>query len=246
MNPAARRILGAALVAWLSLAAVDAQAQEGCTPVPEQVATNVDQSTMSVTTTCDDSGIRRYVLRARNKDGAELQEMIVEAADEAPNGSAGLLDVDGDGHHEVEVRGMCGAGPNCMGDLYRVNRKTGELQHFFSGGYSDLSMIDGYLVEAGRASCCSWEYHAYRLDDRAEVRGYDNMDLMVEVGADLSSDDENAPARCKFSQRRGDDWTVIAPPAKQWLALCNLYGETYHLVTPREAREAEKSAAAQE
>ena len=36
-------------------------------------------------------------------------------------GHADLVDLDQDGMHEVEVRGMCGAGPNCEGDVYRID-----------------------------------------------------------------------------------------------------------------------------
>lgn len=245
MMPTAR-LFSIALATLLSLVIADANAEDGCVPVPEQAATNADQSTISLATTCDPSGARRYILRARAQ-GGEMQELVVEPdTDDPSRGSAELVDVDSDGHHEIEVRGMCGAGPNCLGDLYRLNRRTGKLQQFLSGGYASLLVIDGHLVESGRASCCSWEYHAYKLDNRDEVRGYENMELMVQVGADLSSDDEDAPARCTFSRRMGGDWVVVPPPGRQWLSLCDVYGDDYHLVTPQEAREAEQSAAAQE
>ncbi|RYE77090.1 MAG: hypothetical protein EOO80_11530 [Oxalobacteraceae bacterium] len=235
------------MAALLMLANTEPKAQEACALGPEKSAVNPDGSTLSVTTTCDESGARRYLLRTHQGSSSRAQEMLVDSElTDAPTGGASLVDIDGDGYHEVEVRGMCGAGPNCMGDLYRVNRRTGKLQQFFSGGYAELMMIDGYLVESGRASCCSWEYHAYKLDDRDEVRGYENMDLMVEVGADLSSDEPDPPIRCSFSRPGGDGRTVVPPPGKPWLSLCTVYGDTYHVVTPQEAREAERAASEQE
>ncbi|HYM86882.1 MAG TPA: hypothetical protein VET30_09115, partial [Pseudoxanthomonas sp.] len=135
------RLFSVVLATLLSLGIADANAEDGCVPVPEQIAANADHSTISVATTCDPSGTRRYLLRTRTQGGA-TQELLVEPdTDDPSRGSAGLVDVDGDGHHEVEVRGMCGAGPNCLGDLYRLNRRTGKLQQFFSGGYASLLVI---------------------------------------------------------------------------------------------------------
>ena len=239
------RILSIVAAACLMLCAPLVRADEHCEPVAEQSVKNADESTLSVATTCGDNGYRQYRLRARAKDGNGDQKILEVESEYTPMGSASLIDIDGDGYHEVEVRGMCGAGPNCEGELYRIDRKTGKLELFFSGGYSALSVIDGYLVEAGRASCCSWEYHAYRLRGRTGVLGYDNMDFMVEVGADLDSDDEDSPARCTFSRTRGGIREVIRPPGRKWLQLCTLYGD-YHLTTPKEARVAEIADRAQE
>lgn len=234
-----------AAVASLLLCASCAHADEYCEPVAEQTAENADQSTLSVATVCEKAGIRSYLLGSRTKDG-RLDRKIVEVESEyAPTGNARLVDMDGDGNHEVEVRGMCGAGPNCEGELYRINRDSGRLELFFSGGYSDLSVIDGHLVEAGRASCCAWEYHAYRLQGRTGLLDYNNMDFMVEVGANLDSEDENAPPRCTFTRTRDGAREVMRPPGRQWLRLCELYGD-YHLTTPEEARAAETANRAQE
>ncbi len=222
-----------------------ANADESCAPVAERTEKNADGSALSVSTACDASGMRIYTLRAALQDGRSDRMMLQVESDTTPFGSAQLIDIDGDGHHEVEVRGSCGAGPNCEGDLYRIDRKTGKLRQWFSGGYSDLSVIDGHLLEAGRASCCAWEYHAYRLDTDEGALEYDSMDLMVTVGADLSSDSENAPARCTFIRPEADNHPVVMPPNPQWLSLCELYGE-YHLVTPNEARAAERAQRAQE
>ena len=229
----------------LLLFAPQVRADENCEPVAEQVATNTDQSTLSVATVCDKEGIRSYLMRARTKDGRTDQKTVEVETEYTTMGSASLVDIDGDGYHEVEVRGMCGAGPNCEGELYRIDRSTGKLQLFFSGGYSDLSVIDGYLVEAGRASCCSWEYHAYRLHGRTGTLDYVNMVFLVVVGADLDSDEENAPARCTFSRSIKGARQVMRPPGREWLQLCELYGD-YRLTTPEEASAAEAAVRAQE
>ena len=239
------RIFAAVAIASLVLCAPQVHADENCEPVAEQVATNADKSTLSVATACEKPGIRSYLLSARGSDGRSDRKTVEVESEYTPMGSASLVDIDGDGYHEVEVRGMCGAGPNCEGELYRIDRSTGKLELFFSGGYSDLSVIDGYLVEAGRASCCSWEYHAYRLHGRTGTLDYDNMDFMVEVGADLDSEDENAPTRCTFSRSVDGARQVMRPPGVEWLRLCELYGD-YRLTTPEETRAAEAADRTQE
>ncbi|MDR6842952.1 hypothetical protein [Pseudoxanthomonas sacheonensis] len=242
---ASARVVAALAVLALLIFAPQVRADENCEPVAEQMATNADQSTLSVATVCDKEGIRSYRMRAGTKDGRIDQKTVEVETEYTTMGSASLVDIDGDGYHEVEVRGMCGAGPNCEGQLYRIDRSSGKLELFFSGGYSDLSVIDGYLVEAGRASCCSWEYHAYRLHGSTGTLDYDNMDFMVEVGADLDSEEENAPARCTFSRSIEGARQVMRPPGREWLQLCELYGD-YRLTTPEEASAAEAAGSAQE
>lgn len=161
----------------------------------------------------------------------------VEASDmdDNPSGYAGFVDIDNDGYFEVEVRGMCGAGPNCLGDLYRLDRATGTVQHFFSGGYADLYVLDGHLVEAGRASCCAWEFHAWRMDGPTRLRSYDNMDLMITVEANGNESGDAENIRCTFSRQRDGQWQVVRPPNAKWHRICAHYGEPYHIVTPAEA-----------
>lgn len=239
------RVVAAGTLALSMLYAASARADENCEPVAEQSARNPDQSMLSVATVCDKPGSRIYVMRATAKDGRTQEKRVEVESEDTPMGSASLVDIDSDGYHEVEVRGMCGAGPNCEGEIYRINRESGQVELFFSGGYSELLVIDGYLVESGRASCCSWEYHAYRLQGRAATLDYDDMDFMVEIGADLDSEQENAPARCTFSRTANGARQAMRPPGREWLQLCEVYGD-YHLTTPEEARAAEAAASAQE
>ena len=244
MNPFVRIVVVGALASSM-LCAPCASAGENCEPAAEQSARNPDQSKLSVATVCEKPGFRTYVMRATAKDGRTQEKRVEVESEYAPTGSASLIDIDRDGFHEIEVRGMCGAGPNCEGEIYRANRDNGRIELFFSGGYSELLVIDGYLVESGRASCCSWEYHAYRLQGRSAPLNYDNMDFMVEIGADLDSEQENAPARCTFSRTADGARQVMRPPGREWLQLCEVYGD-YRLTTPEQARAAEAAASAQE
>lgn len=217
----------------------------------EQVVTQADGSRLRLAVRCDAAGAdgtvspARYEVAIAAPGGSRFQPALTLGTDamEEPLRDVDLVDIDQDGFFEVETRGMCGAGPNCLGDLYRRDPATGKLFHFFSGGYADLRVVDGHLVESGRASCCAWEYHAWPLGGPPRLRDYDNMTLMITIGADIASEDEDAPARCTFSQRNGDNWQVVAPPGAAWLALCEAYGDGYHLVTPEEARAAEAAAA---
>lgn len=159
-----------------------------------------------------------------------------EGADGEPLRGADLVDIDQDGIHEVEVRGPCGAGPNCLGALYRLDPASGRIGLFFSGGYAELQVIDGHLVEAGRASCCSWEFHAGRLDGRPHVLDGGNMDLLATVGMAPGAEDGGESLACAFERRDGDHWTPVAPPGEAWLRLCAWYDAPYHVVTPDQAR----------
>lgn len=243
------------LLAWLlalnALSPLAAHADE-CRPRQEQ-AVNRDGSRLRLSTLCprtdagEDDGVASFEVAYAAAGESRFREPLAIGPDGIgePPAHVRFLDLEQDGFFEVEARGTCGAGPNCLGDVYRLDPVRGHLHHFFSGGYADLQVIDGHLVEGGRASCCSWEYHAWRIDADPRLRDYDNMDLMVTVGADPGSDD-GAPARCAFNRRSGDNWQVVAPPGATWLSLCRTYSDDFHLVTPEEARATETANAQEE
>lgn len=185
----------------------------------------------------DDAGFVRVLVdyaAPGSEDFVRRLDLVADAEGEPLRG-ANLFDIDQDGFHEVEVRGLCGAGPNCIGELYRLDPASGTLRLFFSGGYADLWVMDGHLVEAGRASCCSWEFHAWRLDGRPEVLDMGNMDLLASVGLAPDAVDDTAPLACAFERRDGQRWTPVAPPNEAWLRLCAWYDAPYHVVLPDQA-----------
>ena len=153
-----------------------------CEPVDPVRAENRDGSVLTVRTECPTLELRHYVAVLTCDAGRICDRLQVEQ-EAASNrmGHADLVDLDQDGMHEVEVRGMCGAGPNCEGDVYRIDPATRTLQHFFSGGYYELQFIDGWLVQAGRSSCCSWNYLMWKLDAvRSLPLGDGNQDLQAQ------------------------------------------------------------------
>lgn len=205
-----------------------------CEPADPVRAENRDGSVLTVQTECASPELRRYVATLTCDGGrtcdrqAYTQEVVYNSM-----GHADLIDVDQDGMHEVEVRGMCGAGPNCEGNVYRIDPATRTLQPFFSGGYYELQVIDGWLVEAGRSSCCSWEFHLWKLDlPRPLPLEYDNMDLMVQVGASGDDDGNVAGVECTFTRQSGDNSRVVAPPSRALEKICEHYGEPYDLTPP--------------
>lgn len=226
------------LAGWLLWQVTPAAGQEACNAAPEVGTKNLDQSTLWLRTECPDPQTRAYVIELSAPGGGRRDRLVVEQeVEEAPWGHASIVDIDGDGMHEVEVRGSCGAGPNCIGDLYRIDRQNLRIHHFFSGGYADLQVIDGHLVESGRASCCSWEFHGWRLDDSSALLSYDNMDLMASVSASGDEDGRVAAVDCAFSRRNGDNWETVPPPSPAWLQICEHYGEAYRLTTPEQDRQ---------
>lgn len=229
------------LVLVLLVVSMPSLAQDAvCEPVPQRGVKNADQSTLWLRTECPRPGIRAHVIELSCPGGKPCDRRVLEQEVEStPMGHAGVVDIDGDGMHEIEVRGMCGAGPNCEGDLYRIDRGGQKLYHFFSGGYADLQVIDGYLVESGRASCCAWEFHGWRLHDEPALLDYDNMDLMADVSASGGEDGEIAAVECSFSVRNGDNWRPVPPPSPEWLRICEHYGEPYRVTMPEPTRAAD-------
>lgn len=213
-----------------------AHAQEpACEPVDIARVRNVDGTLISVHVECPDASRRMHVLQLLCGDGTACDTVrIAQDVADTPSGHASVVDLDHDGLHEVEVRGMCGAGPNCEGDLYRVDAAARRWQHLFTGGYADLQVIDGWLVEGGRASCCAWEFHAWRLDSKATLPlGYDTMELMVRVDAVPDGEEGNVRhVACTFLRPSGDNAQTVAPPSSALERLCEHYGEPYRLTPP--------------
>ena len=205
-----------------------------CEPGEPARAQNRDGSLLTVQTECASPELRRYVATltceaGRVCDRLELTREVLYNS----MGHVDLVDLDQDGMHEVEVRGMCGAGPNCEGDVYRIDPATRRFRHFFTGGYYELQVIDGWLVESGRSSCCSWEFHLWKLDAPHDLPlNYDTMDLMVQVGASGDEDGTVTGVTCTFSRQTGDNSVVVAPPSPPLEAICRHYGEAYNLTSP--------------
>ena len=207
-----------------------------CEPVDPVRAENRD-GVLTVRTECPTLELRHYVAVLTCDAGRICDRLQVEQ-EAASNrmGHADLVDLDQDGMHEVEVRGMCGAGPNCEGDVYRIDPATRTLQHFFSGGYYELQFIDGWLVQAGRSSCCSWNYLMWKLDAvRSLPLGDGNQDLRAQVDGSGATYDEDGrgDAQCTFLQESGDNRVVVAPPSPGLEdMICRHYGEAYRLTPP--------------
>ncbi|WP_058835414.1 hypothetical protein [Luteimonas abyssi] len=213
-------------------AAADINPAMGCGQM-EEIA-NRDGSRLRLHVTCGPSGeIRTRVTRAAPGDDAFH---LVLDDPQAESDSAGTLvrrvaftDVDEDGFHDVEVIGTCGAGPNCLATIYRLEPSSGRFYTFFSGGYADLWIMDGHVVEAGRASCCAWEYHAWPIQPGPPLRVSDRMAFRAVV----SVDGEHDGVDCRFLQRMPDgEEALMLPPDDAWLKICEHYGDAYRLADP--------------
>lgn len=213
-------------------AQVDAEAGDGdCAPRPVEQVRNRDGSVLSLATECPTPDLRRHVVTLDCADGRRCDRLTLEQPGEyAPTGGARIIDLGDDSMHAVEVSGSCGAGPNCEGDVYAVDPDAGKLVHLFSGCYSELFARDGWLVESGRASCCAWEYHLWKLegDHALPIGGYEGMDLMVKVGAIM----DEAGFDCVFLRGNGDNRHSVAPPSPGLESLCERYGGDYRLRPP--------------
>ncbi len=132
-----------------------------------------------------------------------------------------LNEHDGQGYVQLDVLEFCGAGPNCVHDLYRFDPHDRTLYHYFSGGYSELYYFDGYLVEAGRASCCSWELHAYKV--RRVGRREQVSERFFVIPIRIGEDEGKRRGDCRFFEYVGKDGAetrAVKPPNEKWLDFC--------------------------
>lgn len=199
--------------------------------VDTSTARNADGSEMLLAVGhCDGDSTRTISVHYRGSALEPYRRVLDIGQDtaEAPLGGAALLDVDGDGEHEMELRGMCGAGPNCEGSIYRLNRDRADMFLFFSGGYARLAYIDGHLVESGRSSCCSWEHHVFRPHSAFEPVEESEMEYRVIVGMSIRADADD-DTTCTFLDRQG---RIVLPQSQDLLQLCEIYGADYVLAQP--------------
>ncbi|MCD9033770.1 hypothetical protein LDO32_18825 [Luteimonas sp. Y-2-2-4F] len=221
-------------LALLALAAspVAAADRAGCDRVEVEDIANRDGSRLRLERHggCDEASVRAVVRYA--PPGSDAFAVALEAPSpdpQEPVRAVRFIDLDADGVHEVEAIGSCGAGPNCAGAVYRLDRPAGVFRPFFEGGYAELTMIDGHVVEAGRASCCAWEYHAWPVEPGPPPRASGSMAFRVVVGETGREDG----ADCAFLHPDGDGGErTMLPPGEAWLRICELYGPDYRLAAP--------------
>ncbi len=230
-RPPASRLARALAAAPLLLAAGLATA--GCETTRLEKA-NADRSRIRVLQTECASGATRSIqvqLRApRAQRWATLLERT-QALQDSPTGGARLRDVDHDGVFEYEEIGMCGAGPNCEGHVYKVARDRRGMYLLFHGGYADFELVGGFYVESGRASCCSWEHRVYRKP--AGERAIDKSDFAYRVSLGSPDAGDAAGAACLISARQPDGhWVSAALPERRLLKLCEVYGTDYVINPP--------------
>ena len=146
----------------------------------------------------------------------------------APLVGAQIMDWDRDGEHEIQVFDFCGAGPNCASTIYRIDKKKRALSRFFKSSGSDVELIDGYLVESARDTCCSWIFTAHKfVRPRQWVNPKASFSVLVKGG-----DKESAPSTCTFSIDAPDGRQTINPPSKAFLKYCDEYGNGYVVTKP--------------
>jgi hypothetical protein len=123
----------------------------------------------------------------------------------------------------IEVTGSCG-NKVCEKLIYRFNEAKMGYRLFFRGAYSSVSVLNGYLIEAGSSGCCAFEYHAYKIpEDRFPISGAPQ----IIVGVSNISEGASADAvDCAFTDAEG---RKVVPPHPDWLELCRVYGESYRL-----------------
>lgn len=205
--------------------------------VDRQIERNRDGSRLELRKrSCDGSPQMSATLWYRRKAGAPARELMrYESINTPGTWAASLVDFDRDGWFDVRKGGECGAGPNCAGEIHRFDPQRRALYLMHAGGWAELSFDGEYLVESGRASCCAWEYHVYRVRHPRRPVFAANPDFIILAGS-FGGGDEQERTRCRFSREVGGEYRVIAPPARRWLDYCSLYGDDYEVETPGAGR----------
>jgi len=228
------RILWCALLVWPALVC----ANEPACRAGVVDASQPDGARLRIRTVCVEDGQAVIEFLAATPGSAAftpVAETMAALDEEEPPSSAYFDDLNKDGYQEIVARGMCGAGPNCLGAVYRWDRGSATLRRFINSGWADLSFVDGYLVTAGRASCCAWEFSAYRWGRDA---GYDDdaeRELSVEVATEYAQESgEPDTVRCTFSRKAEGEWHVVPPPSRAWLKFCETYDQPYYVEGPED------------
>lgn len=194
---------------------------------------NKDGSLLKIVEKSDQTDRHISIYFSQNRKSKPKKVLTLEQyIDDAPSGGAGFFDIDNDGFYEIEVQGMCG-GANCEGTIYKLDRKSGSLYEFFSGGYYEIFVLEDYLIESGRNGCCGWEYHAYKIEENNQkLLVGDNMAMMISVNVEGDGKGNIKNVSCSFGKSVGGEFELINPPSKKWLKLCENYGKKYELVRP--------------
>lgn len=227
-------MLCALLVAVTPAFAKEPPADAGECSVDKQVEHNRDGSQLELRKrSCDGSDQMSAEVWFRAKPGAKTRELMrYESANRPGTWAANLVDFDHDGWFDFRKGGECGAGPNCEGEIHRFDPKRRALYLMHAGGWAEVSFDGEYLVESGRASCCAWEYHVYRVLNRQRPVFGPRPDFIILAGSDFARDADDERTRCRFSREVGGEYRTIAPPAKRWLNYCSLYGDDYVVEPP--------------
>lgn len=208
-----------------------AQAEQ-CT-ISRAKVVNKDGSSLHLKVTyCLDQDVRTAKIhyQAAPKQAKTLVLSFKQRISVTPFGDAKFVDLDGDGVYEVEKSEGCG-NVNCDGDIYKLAADRLSMFHYFSGAYFELTPVGDFLVEAGRASCCSWEYHVYPTIAKQYPIKWANRLYEISIAGESSSGGDKP--ECTFRGKVRGRWQVINPPSKKLLKFCANYGPDYTLVHPQ-------------
>ena len=167
----------------------------------------------------------------RAEPGGDMVEIgrFEQVLNTAPLVGAQIIDWDRDSEHEIQVFDFCGAGPNCASTIYRIDKKKRALSRLFKSSGSDVELIDSYLVESARDTCCSWIFTAHKfVRSKQWVDPKTSFSVLVKGG-----DKESDPSTCTFYIDAADGHqTIINPPSKAFLKICDHYFNGYVVTQP--------------
>lgn len=189
---------------------------------------NIDGSIIIIKSTDCNQNMICFELTLKNT-GEKVKHKIMSHKNKKP-AEVELIDIDKDGFYDLIIRGVCGAGPNCKGDIFRFDSSKRNLYHFYSGGYYDLEVSKGYVIETGRSNYNTWVYNVYKIPSDQALITYKNVEFYIESTVKT----KNVSSFCRFKLPNGK---VIKPPNKQWLKYCSMQDNKYILKLPKNFRD---------
>jgi hypothetical protein len=191
-----------------------------------QSATNADGSAVRIQTITDKQREERHVkifYRSHQSGRMKLVASISRSMAESPAaGMTQILDWDRNGMHEISFVEECGAGPNCDGILYRIN-KSAELVVLFQGNSTIVDYINGHFIDYGRNNCCSWIASAHLVSkDRLHIQAKPAFNVFV--GYEYEDSKSKPKFQCRFYRHgpSGEELTVSVEK-KKFNKICKFY-----------------------
>jgi len=213
-------------IMWLAMVLVWPMQVNSRPILDVESATNSDGSAVRIQTITDKKREQRHVkifYRSQKSGRMKLVASMSRSMEEMPaSGLTHIFDWDRNGIHEISFVEECGAGPDCDGFLYRVD-KNAKLVVLFEGNPTDAEYINGHFIRYGRNNCCSWIAAAHPVsNDRLHIQA--KPAFHVFIGENYEDSKDKPKFQCRFYRHgpSGEELPVSVEKIK-FNKICQFY-----------------------